>query len=228
MAQLVERRIRLRSINNHIACKICKGYLIDATTVTECLHTFCKSCLVKHLEENNTCPICSIVIHQSHPLQYISFDRTMQDIVYKLVPNLMEVELSREREFYRVRGLPNPKDIPLQNLDLNSEDLQHDPHAASDYHRQDEQVNVCLECISANLRALKRRYIRCSAQATILHLKKFIAMKILNGMDQYREIDILCNEELLGKDHTLKFVVVTRWRFQNAPLTLQYRPKIDI
>ncbi|KAH1000211.1 hypothetical protein HUJ04_000130 [Dendroctonus ponderosae] len=222
MAQLVERRIRLRSINNHIACKICKGYLIDATTVTECLHTFCKSCLVKHLEENNTCPICSIVIHQSHPLQYISFDRTMQDIVYKLVPNLMEVELSREREFYRVRGLPNPKDIPLQNLDLNSEDLQHDPHAASDYHRQDEQVNVCLECISANLRALKRRYIRCSAQATILHLKKFIAMKILNGMDQYREIDILCNEELLGKDHTLKFVVVTRWRFQNAPLTLQF------
>lgn len=50
----------------------------------------CKSCLVKHLEENNTCPTCENVIHQSHPLQYISFDRTMQDIVYKLVPNLME------------------------------------------------------------------------------------------------------------------------------------------
>lgn len=48
----------------------------------------CKSCLVKHLEENNTCPRCGNVIHQSHPLQYISFDRTMQDIVYKLVPNL--------------------------------------------------------------------------------------------------------------------------------------------
>lgn len=26
------------------------------------------------------------------------------------------------------------------------------------------------------------------------------------------QIDILCNEELLGKDHTLKFVAVTRWR----------------
>lgn len=50
----------------------------------------CKSCLVKHLEENNTCPACEMVIHQSHPLQYISFDRTMQDIVYKLVPNLQE------------------------------------------------------------------------------------------------------------------------------------------
>lgn len=50
----------------------------------------CKSCLVKHLEENNTCPTCKDVIHQSHPLQYISFDRTMQDIVYKLVPHLQQ------------------------------------------------------------------------------------------------------------------------------------------
>lgn len=54
------------------------------------LCSVCKSCLVKHLEENNTCPTCENVIHQSHPLQYISFDRTMQDIVYKLVPNLQE------------------------------------------------------------------------------------------------------------------------------------------
>lgn len=45
---------------------------------------------MKHLEENNTCPACDIVIHQSHPLQYIGFDRTMQDIVYKLVPNLQK------------------------------------------------------------------------------------------------------------------------------------------
>lgn len=86
----MERRIKLKTLNSHITCKICRGYLIDATTVTECLHTFCKSCLVKHLEEKHTCPTCQIVIHQSHPLQYISFDRTMQDIVYKLVPDLQE------------------------------------------------------------------------------------------------------------------------------------------
>ncbi len=54
---------------------------IDATTVTECLHTFCKSCIVKHLEDANTCPECEDMIHQSHPLDYIAFDRTMQDLV---------------------------------------------------------------------------------------------------------------------------------------------------
>lgn len=260
----MEKKIKLRILNNYITCRICRGYLIDATTVTECLHTckfqdrvsldllyiriflVCKSCLVKHLEENNNCPSCQIVIHQSHPLQYISFDRTMQDIVYKLVPDLQKSkllskclcflmlnynfnadELETEREFYKVRGLPNPKDVPPASGDYNGEH-EPDPHAESDYHRQDEQINVCLECISSSLRTLRRRFIRCSAQATILHLKKFIAMKVLNGMERYRDIDILCNEELLGKDHTLKFVYVTRWRFLNPPLTLQYRPRIDI
>uniref|UniRef100_A0A0L8H944 RING-type domain-containing protein n=1 Tax=Octopus bimaculoides TaxID=37653 RepID=A0A0L8H944_OCTBM len=68
---MMERRIRLKSVNVHITCTLCSGYLIDATTITECLHTFCKSCLVQYLDDNNTCPTCEIVIHQSHPLNYI-------------------------------------------------------------------------------------------------------------------------------------------------------------
>lgn len=172
----MERRIKLKTLNSHITCKICRGYLIDATTVTECLHTFCKSCLVKHLEEKHTCPTCQIVIHQSHPLQYISFDRTMQDIVYKLVPDLQESmdyiqnfdiflliinnkrnifflnikiyfvvdETKREREFYRARGLPCPKDILPNAGEVEEDKVNADTHAESDYHRADEQVSTYL------------------------------------------------------------------------------------
>lgn len=135
----------------------------------------------------------------------------MQDIVYKLVPDLQESkqlnlielidiyysfiylficytdEAKREREFYKSRNLPNPKDLPLNNED-ESFDRMNDTHVESDYHRQDEQVNVCLECISNNLNALKRRFIRCSSQATITHLKKFVAKKVLNGIDKYKEV----------------------------------------
>lgn len=152
----------------------------------------------------------------------------MQDIVYKLVPDLQENEIKREREFYRARGLPCPKDVLPNAGEVEEEKATADAHAESDYHRADEQVNVCLECINTSLKTLKRRFIRCSAQATITHLKKFIAKKVLNGMEKYRDIDILCNDELLGKDHTLKFVYVTRWRFRDPPLRLQYRPRIDI
>lgn len=52
------------------------------------------------------------------------------------------------------------------------------------------QVNVCLECMNASLKTLKRRFIRCSAQATITHVKKFIAKKVLNGMEKYRDVSI--------------------------------------
>lgn len=222
----MERKIKLKTLNAYITCKICRGYLVDATTVTECLHTFCKSCMVKHLEDNNTCPTCQIVIHQSHPLQYISFDRTMQDIVYKLVPNLQENEIKREREFYKSRGLPCPKDVIMPTGEAEEE--KPTTQVEADFHRLDEQVNIGLECTAENLKSLKRKFIRLSSQATITHLKKFIAKKVLDGMEKYRDIDILCNDELLGKDHTLKFVYVTRWRFKDPPLRLQYRPRIEL
>ncbi|XP_043920417.1 polycomb group RING finger protein 3 [Protopterus annectens] len=204
----------------------------------------CRSCLVKYLEENNTCPTCRIVIHQSHPLQYIGHDRTMQDIVYKLVPGLQEEEMRKQREFYQKLGMEVPGDIKgetcsaKQHLDAHrngetktdensnketTEDKQEEDH---DYHRSDEQVSICLECNSSKLRGLKRKWIRCSAQATVLHLKKFIAKKL--NLTSFNELDILCNEEILGKDHTLKFVVVTRWRFKKSPLLLHYRPKMDL
>jgi polycomb group RING finger protein 3 len=76
------------------------------------------------------------------------------------------------------------------------------------------------------LKELQRRYIRISALATVTHLKKFIALKLMQSMDSFVEIDILCNKELLGKDHNLKFVYMTRWRHQEGPLKLQYRPRL--
>jgi len=227
----MEKTIKLKTLNPYITCKICSGYLIDATTVTECLHTFCKSCLVKHLEENNTCPECDLVIHQSHPLQYISFDRTMQDIVYKLVPNLQQNELRREREFYRLRGLACPKDVPSSLCETETAAVSGGNKPVdqdTDHHRLDEQVNVCLESKPGSMKALKRRFIRCSALATVTHLKKYIAKKALSSSEKFKDIDLLCNDELLGKDHTLKFVYVTRWRFRDPPLCLQYQPKVDI
>ena len=50
-------------------------------------------------------------------------------------------EIKREREFYRMRGLPCPKDIPPNAGELEEEKSTPDQHAESDYHRQDEQVS---------------------------------------------------------------------------------------
>lgn len=229
-----ERKIKICDINEMITCKICSGYLIDATTVTECLHTFCKSCIVKHLEDNINCPECEVTIHQSHPLDYIAFDRTMQDIVYKLVPNLETDEYKREREFYAERGLPCPKDMEAETekdekMKKEEEDNTPDANTNMDSHRFDEQVSLVLETQNkAKLKELPGKYIRVSCLATINHLKKFIALKCFNTMDGYKDIDITCDGELVPKDHTLKFVQITRWRTKAPPLKLVYSPKINL
>lgn len=231
-----ERRIKMCDINEMITCKICSGYLIDATTIVECLHTFCKSCIVKHLnsEDNNTCPQCEEVIHQSHPLNYIKFDRTMQDIVYKLVPNLETDEYNLERAFYAEKGVPCPKDVEAEmekdeKIKKEEEDQTPDTNANTDYHRFDEHVNLVLESKpDCKIKDIKRKFIRCSSLTTITHLKKFIALKCLDSMEKYKDLDVTCDGELIPKDHTLKFVYITRWRTKPSPLRLVYSPKIDI
>uniref|UniRef100_A0A8C0LNE0 Polycomb group ring finger 3 n=1 Tax=Canis lupus dingo TaxID=286419 RepID=A0A8C0LNE0_CANLU len=251
---MLTRKIKLWDINAHITCRLCSGYLIDATTVTECLHTFCRSCLVKYLEENNTCPTCRIVIHQSHPLQYIGHDRTMQDIVYKLVPGLQEAEMRKQRDFYHKLGMEVPGDVKgetcsaKQHLDphrngetkaddsSNKEAAEEKQEEDNDYHRSDEQlaekhvlalkhperkrieaqtlhttpqVSICLECNSSKLRGLKRKWIRCSAQATVLHLKKFIAKKLnlssFNEVGATPPIETITNRFSFVKVVLLKF-----------------------
>lgn len=69
----------------------------------------------------------------------------MQDIVYKLVPNLQLDEMKREREFYRVRGLACPKDALLEGTTRgegarNPSAEQDGAADNTDYHRRDEQV----------------------------------------------------------------------------------------
>ena len=38
----LQKRVKLPlvNLNQHITCKLCNGYLIDAATITECVHTF--------------------------------------------------------------------------------------------------------------------------------------------------------------------------------------------
>ncbi|XP_074721085.1 polycomb group RING finger protein 1 isoform X1 [Strix uralensis] len=100
-----EVKVKMKELNEHIVCCLCAGYFIDATTITECLHTFCKSCIVKYLQTSKYCPMCNTKIHETQPLLNLKLDRVMQDIVYKLVPGLQESEEKRIREFYQSRGL---------------------------------------------------------------------------------------------------------------------------
>lgn len=227
-----DRKVKLQDLNEQITCGLCMGYLIDATTILECLHTFCKSCIVLHIHSNKkTCPKCKTIIHHSYPLQHISFDRTMQDIVEKLVPNLYELERQRKIKFYKEQNLPM-EDEPETKRDKKRTRSSSSCASTSkteneNYHRDDEQVEIFLQNQSS-LRCLKRPYLQCSVHTTIKTLKKFVAKNLGNDIDDFGKFDILCNQEILGKDHTLMFILATRWRSKELPLNLEYRPHITL
>lgn len=41
MDKMQPNRIKITDLNPHLTCPLCAGYLIDATTIVECLHS-CK------------------------------------------------------------------------------------------------------------------------------------------------------------------------------------------
>jgi hypothetical protein len=92
-----DREFHLREANPHIVCVLCGGYFIDATTIIECLHTFCKSCIVKHFQyTGSNCPSCEKTVHETDPFAMLRPDRTIQTIVFKIVKHLQAEEEARE------------------------------------------------------------------------------------------------------------------------------------
>lgn len=256
-----QRRRIVKEFNPFVTCYICKGYLIKPTTVTECLHTFCKSCIVQHFEESNDCPKCGIQVHETNPLEMLRLDNTLEEIIFKLVPGLREEEEQRESEFWkRKRPQENGEDGHPNNKRLKDDEEENDEN--KDYHRSDPQIAICLDCLRNNgqsgdnvVKGLMKKFIRCSTRITVGTLKKFLSLKL--KLPSTYELDVLCNGEIMGKDHTMEFIYMTRWRLRGEnfqcqnnstalhmslsdivpvvsetsstsyPMVLQYRPRID-
>ncbi|XP_074855343.1 polycomb group RING finger protein 6 isoform X1 [Carettochelys insculpta] len=201
-----ERVINLSELTPYILCSICKGYFIDATTITECLHTFCKSCIVRHFYYSNRCPKCNIVVHQTQPLYNIRLDRQLQDIVYKLVVNLEEREKKQMHDFYKERGLEVPKPAVPQPVPVSRGRPR--KVLGSVFRIPPElDVSLLLEFIGANdgtgnFKPLEKKFVRVSGEATIGHVKKFLRRKM--DLDPACQVDIICGDHLLEHYQTLR------------------------
>ncbi|KAI6066418.1 RING-type domain-containing protein [Aix galericulata] len=201
-----ERMINLAELTPYILCSICKGYFIDATTITECLHTFCKSCIVRHFYYSNRCPKCNIVVHQTQPLYNIRLDRQLQDIVYKLVVNLEEREKKQMHDFYKERGLEVPKPAVPQPVPASRGRPR--KVLGSVFRIPPElDISILLEFIGANegtgnFKPLEKKFVRVSGEATIGHVEKFLRRKM--DLDPACQVDIICGDHLLEHYQTLR------------------------
>ncbi|KAG7280310.1 hypothetical protein CRUP_026851 [Coryphaenoides rupestris] len=248
MATTGSRKHLVREFNHFITCFLCGGYLIKPATVTSASFLpapVCKSCIVQHFEENNDCPTCGVQVHETNPLEMLRLDNTLEEIIFKLVPGLREKEEEEEAEFWKKNqtaeadSLTYPRRVYTQGCagggEDEDDDEDNDRGGDEDYHRSDPQIAICLDCLHGNGQAaentvadLMKRFIRCSSRVTVGTIKKFLSLKL--KLPSSYELDVLCNGEIMGRDHTLEFIYMTRWRLHGKntyPMVLEYRPRID-
>ncbi|EPY87177.1 polycomb group RING finger protein 2 [Camelus ferus] len=210
-------RIKITELNPHLMCALCGGYFIDATTIVECLHSFCKTCIVRYLETNKYCPMCDVQVHKTRPLLSVRSDKTLQDIVYKLVPGLFKV--------------------PNGSNEDRGEVLEQEKGTLSD----DEIVSLSIEFYEGGRQVWDReekkgplengdgdkekqtgvRFLRCPAAMTVMHLAKFLRNK-MDVPSKYK-VEVLYEDEPLKEYYTLMDIAyIYPWR-RNGPLPLKYR-----
>jgi len=79
--------------------------------IVECMHAYCKSCIVEHIYDQMKrrvpiqCPICDVNLHPTDPFSDIRFDQTLQDLTYMIVPNLFKKECRKRQEFCETHGI---------------------------------------------------------------------------------------------------------------------------
>lgn len=205
-----EPKLPLSQFYPYIRCALCCGFLIDATTITECLHTFCKCCIVKHFFSSNRCPTCSIVVHQTQPLYNIRPDRQLQDIVYKMVPFLEDFEREQMCKFYSERGLQVPKPVAaFSSAAVETVKRQKKDNSPQSVFTVPPELDVSLllEFVGAeegicNYKPLERRYVQVSGKATIRHVELFIRRKM--ELSPTCQVDVVCGDHLLDHYQSLK------------------------
>ncbi|XP_071802857.1 polycomb complex protein BMI-1-A-like [Asterias amurensis] len=245
-------RPKMADVNPLIVCILCGGYYVDATTIIECMHSYCRACIVAYLRQSKQCPTCDVLVHKSRPMQKIRPDKTLQKLVYKMVPGLYKDEIGRRKEFHRTHIQHSENDESTSSS--NTDDSTKICDDSIIIYTSDEMISLSLEYhqsrasttrdkrqlngdgnshemgtdINGNAisgeKDIDARYLRCPAAVQVGHLKKFIRNKF--GLPPGYKIDILHREgrdQVLRDDYTLMdLAYIYTWK-RMGPLPLLYR-----
>ncbi|KAF6208165.1 hypothetical protein GE061_016616 [Apolygus lucorum] len=224
-------RAKLTDVNPHLVCVLCHGYFVDATTIAECLHSFCRSCIFRHLERKPICPICEVAVHNTKLHRSLRPDKTLQDIVYKLVPGLYRNEMQRRREFYKQHPFrdeylePECRGVGLDRVIYSPDDLISLSLEFYDEDREREEWNNN-NVIQKPVPIKKpppgsKRYLQCPAGFKMRHLKKFIRQKC--GLTDNCEVEVIYRKESLPDSYSLMDIAyIYTWK-RNEPMRFYYK-----
>ncbi|KAL3802209.1 hypothetical protein HJC23_001753 [Cyclotella cryptica] len=230
----------LSNLQDHLICPLCGGYFRDPYTVADCLHSFCRSCLIVHFRVGHRrCPTCNLSL-EPDPFREVLADRTLQEVVDKIFPWMRKKEDEEEKAFYAARGIklkPEYESVVKESpgggggKKRKADDDEGDRKSAKDVVSLRESTNDMLDLQlepyetpheKISLPPLRHSILRTSGRLRIGSIKKYVLQR-LGLKDSKSSIEILCNDEPVGNEHSLTFILRTRWFSPNKLLTLHYR-----
>ena len=209
------KKLTLDTINEHITCRLCAGYLIDAWTINECLHSFCRPCIFSYFadsDENTACPVCATVPHPGNPLLGITKDCWLQQIVYKLVPSLFKREMCQRRIYYdsnpesRQQLLEQYTKTHSSQMGCREEELgelsERCLFQLKDKLNNKENIYVTLEYHQKH----EMCFLECSSNMPINILKQYLKKVLPLSKRARYQIDILYEQKVLLDNLTLNHI----------------------
>ncbi|MED6197502.1 hypothetical protein PIB30_057009 [Stylosanthes scabra] len=102
-----------------LTCPLCNKLFNNATTISECLHTFCRGCIDKKLidEQLKHCPVCNADLGCS-PLDKLRTDHSLQDLRDRILPQ--ERKIAKTPKKSSVASVKKQKTKSLSSLKANA------------------------------------------------------------------------------------------------------------
>ncbi|XP_011182342.1 protein suppressor 2 of zeste [Zeugodacus cucurbitae] len=221
--QKTSKMLKVSEFNDLLSCYLCSGYLINPTAVENCLHTYCRTCIVRHLQREATCPLCKIAANfKQIDVGNLRSDDVLRALIFKMVPGLYQ----KEREL--AIQCNSQQQI---NVEEATDDVRREQETIGDhFFAPNEPISLSLEYHPALLKGCSTsqippvRYLQCPACLKIRHLKRFLCSKFDIGPESKRiEVEVIYEDEVLPNDFTLMDVgYCYNWK-RHAPMKFTYR-----
>lgn len=234
-------------IRHLFECSLCKGFYREPYTITkQCLHSFCKSCLVSAICSQNEdftgngcpgwCPNCRDYLGKDWRKSVLP-DHALQHLMDKvLFADMAAADAQDEAAFYQQQGIPrkpeknsqaessNPIDNNKRKQPNNNDTTIPTTSSKTTTHRPTKMVHVHLIPFwsgTTKTEPLEYPYLEVPDNIRILELKKYLALKkkVLRG-------EMFCNGSALGNEWTIEFIQRTLWmpsEEESNILTLEFR-----
>ncbi|GJQ15826.1 hypothetical protein GpartN1_g7617.t1 [Galdieria partita] len=163
--------IPLSIVNSLFTCCLCGGYWRQATTICDCLHTFCKTCIYRYIQQQGRCPRCwSKLSPRNEPWIYAQEDKRLQEILQAILPQIKE-DVEEFETVYLQSAKENTEQEPTTVL--NPQEDTQTTGKATDW------CFVQLSPLPGSTQPqLRKPVLRVSADITIRLLKQYLQLKL--------------------------------------------------